>query len=86
MSMTRSLFQKPRGTEFAGRYDADDNRDLRRRPYLNDNFRDHPTAPRSFFSRLPLIVKLIVLLMCATAGVIISSMLWLIIGSLTMQR
>jgi hypothetical protein len=79
--MARSLFQKPRRTGFAGRYDPfdDDGTWSRRR---NVDF-EQRQAPRSFFSRLPIIVKIIVLLFTAAVGIIVGSILWLVTGALT---
>jgi hypothetical protein len=83
--MARSLFQKPRGTGFQGRYRAfEDDGDLRPRRYDAD-FEQRHVQHRSFFSRLPLIVKIIVLMFAATVGLIVGAILWLAIGGLTMM-
>jgi uncharacterized membrane protein YdbT with pleckstrin-like domain len=80
--MARSLFQKPRATGFQGRYDAfEDAGDFRQRRY-NFDFEQRRAAPRSWFSRLPLIVKIIVILMVAAAALLIGSIMWLVIGAL----
>jgi hypothetical protein len=84
--MARSLFQRPLGTGFAGRYDPfEDDGDLRRRRY-NVDFEQRRAAPRkSFFWRLPIIVQMIVLLIAVAAGIIVGFVAWLVIGALTMH-
>jgi hypothetical protein len=80
--MARSLFQKPRGTGFRGRYRVfEENGGWR-----DVDFEQHHHVHRSFFSRLPLIVKIIVLIFGAAAGLIIGAFIWLVAGGITMMN
>jgi hypothetical protein len=85
--MARSLFQRPAGSiartslsGFRGRY---------RPPEFEEDEWPAPrneqgTRPRSFFSRLPLLIKIIVLLFAAAVGIIVAFIAWLIVGALTL--
>ena len=73
--MARSLFQKPRATGFRGRYAPDFEED---EWPLQRNVDFAQQKKRSFFSRLPLLVKIIVLLFCAAIGLMAGFVVWLI--------
>jgi len=78
--MSRSLFQKPRA--IGPRYFLRDERSTAHSYDLD--FEQRTASRQSLFSRLPLVVKLIIWQISAAVGIIIAFIAWLIIGALTL--
>jgi hypothetical protein len=69
--MARSFFQRPRGTGFQGRYSQEFEEDEWPRPRLGEK-------PKFWFYRLPLIVKVIVIMLAMSVGIILGFVAWII--------